>query len=154
MIALVATDGSDHAVSAARRGAALLAVDAVLLVCAVDPPAVATAGLESGFAGGLATSEEIDEAWSAVKANAQDALDRTAAALPDRGAVEMLIVDGDAGSAICELATERDADAIVIGSRGHGAVRRALLGSVSTYVVKHAPCPVVIVPPGADHDDG
>jgi nucleotide-binding universal stress UspA family protein len=32
-------------------------------------------------------------------------------------------------------------------------VRRALLGSVSTFVVNNAPCPVVVVPPSADHDD-
>jgi nucleotide-binding universal stress UspA family protein len=33
----------------------------------------------------------------------------------------------------------------VMGSRGHGRIRRALMGSVSDSVVRHAPCPVTIV---------
>lgn len=153
MDVLVATDGSDHAIAAAREGLALLAADHVILLCAVEPPAVVTAGLESGFAGGLATAEEIDAAWAGVKADARAVLDQTAAALPSGLEVEELIVDGEAASAICEIAADRDVDAIIIGSRGHGAVRRALLGSVSTYVAAHAPCPVIVVPPGADQDD-
>lgn len=35
-------------------------------------------------------------------------------------------------------------DAIVIGTRGRGGIKRALLGSVSDYVVRNAPCPVVV----------
>lgn len=154
MDVLVASDGSDHALTAAREGLRLLAADRVLLVCAVDPPVVATAGLESGFAGGLATADEIESAWEGVKAEAKAVLDRTATVLPDGVEIEELIVDGDAGSAICDVAADRRVDAIVLGSRGHGAVRRALLGSVSTHVVNNAPCPVVVVPPGAEHDDG
>ena len=34
---------------------------------------------------------------------------------------------------------------MVVASRGHGAIRRALLGSVSTHVVNNAPCPVIVV---------
>jgi nucleotide-binding universal stress UspA family protein len=36
-------------------------------------------------------------------------------------------------------------DLLVVGSRGLGAVRRLLLGTVSEKVLQHAPCPVVIV---------
>ncbi|KAL5230356.1 hypothetical protein ABZP36_029132 [Zizania latifolia] len=34
---------------------------------------------------------------------------------------------------------------LVVGSRGHGAVKRVLMGSVSTYVVNHATCPVTVI---------
>jgi nucleotide-binding universal stress UspA family protein len=40
------------------------------------------------------------------------------------------------------------ADVIVLGSRGAGGFTRLMLGSVATQVAQHAPCPVLIVPPG------
>lgn len=47
---------------------------------------------------------------------------------------------------LVDHARETDADAIVIGSRGLGAIAHALLGSVAEKVVRHAPCPVLVVP--------
>lgn len=46
---------------------------------------------------------------------------------------------------ICHVAEEEKQDMIIIGSRGLGAIKRMLLGSVSEYVVRHAPCSVLIV---------
>jgi nucleotide-binding universal stress UspA family protein len=46
---------------------------------------------------------------------------------------------------IIALAEELGAGLIVLGSRGRGGVRRALMGSVSDSVVRHAHCPVLIV---------
>jgi nucleotide-binding universal stress UspA family protein len=43
------------------------------------------------------------------------------------------------------LGEAKDADLLVVGSRGRGALRSSLLGSVSRTVAQHAPCPVVIV---------
>lgn len=53
---------------------------------------------------------------------------------------------GDAGTEICKEANERNATVIVMGCRGIGAIKSAVLGSVSYSVVHHAPCPVTIVP--------
>lgn len=39
-----------------------------------------------------------------------------------------------------------DADLLVVGSRGHSHLRQAVLGSVSEACIRHAPCPVVVVP--------
>jgi nucleotide-binding universal stress UspA family protein len=47
---------------------------------------------------------------------------------------------------LAEVAADCDAELIVVGSRGRGAWRSAVLGSVSTEVAHRAPCPVMIVP--------
>ena len=52
---------------------------------------------------------------------------------------------GDAPREIVHLAEDLDAGLIVMGSRGRGGIRRALMGSVSDAVVRHAHCPVLIV---------
>lgn len=53
--------------------------------------------------------------------------------------------EGTPGSGIVEEACEWPADLIVMGSRGLGAVKRLVLGSVAHYVLEHAPCSVEIV---------
>jgi nucleotide-binding universal stress UspA family protein len=53
--------------------------------------------------------------------------------------------EGRADEEIVEVAEEIGAGLIVLGSRGHGRLTRALMGSVSDAVVRHAHCPVTIV---------
>jgi nucleotide-binding universal stress UspA family protein len=55
-------------------------------------------------------------------------------------------VTGTAPDAIVARAKEIDAVLIVVGSRGAGALAHILLGSVAERVVRHAPCPVLVVP--------
>ena len=57
--------------------------------------------------------------------------------------VEARLVDSDAAHAL--LSQGAGADLIVVGSRGRGDIASALLGSVSSHVVHHADCPVVVV---------
>jgi nucleotide-binding universal stress UspA family protein len=52
---------------------------------------------------------------------------------------------GKAAAEIVELAQELGAGLVVVGSRGLGGIRRALMGSVSDSVVRHAHCPVLVV---------
>jgi nucleotide-binding universal stress UspA family protein len=52
---------------------------------------------------------------------------------------------GSPGRTICKLATNWDADLIVMGHRGLGGLKEFFLGSVSNYVLHHAPCSVHIV---------
>ena len=148
MHVLIGTDGSDDALHAARLAIPLLATaDAITLVCAAEAPAEASAGLESGFAGGVVSPVEVEAAWTVAQDVAHQALERTAEAIAAStvGSVELVVEPGSAGIVICELASERGADVIVVGSRGRGAFKRALLGSVSSHIVHNAPCPVLVV---------
>jgi nucleotide-binding universal stress UspA family protein len=56
-----------------------------------------------------------------------------------------LVTTGSAGTALIEVASERKADLIVVGTIGRTGLRRALLGSVAETVAKEAPCSVLIV---------
>ena len=71
-------------------------------------------------------------------------LDRAAAAVPE--SVTRLERGGVAG---CLVGVARDEDArlLVVGARREGAVKAALLGSVSLEITRDAPCPVVVAPP-------
>lgn len=59
------------------------------------------------------------------------------------GNVERRLVNDHAGRALVELAS--DEDLLVVGARGLGAIRSMVLGSVSTYCLNHARCPVAVV---------
>ncbi|XP_020149061.2 uncharacterized protein [Aegilops tauschii subsp. strangulata] len=62
------------------------------------------------------------------------------------------VVEGDPKEAIYQAVEEMRADLLVLGSRGLGMIKRALLGSVSDYLAHHACCPVLIVkPPNKAH---
>jgi nucleotide-binding universal stress UspA family protein len=63
--------------------------------------------------------------------------------------VERLVVFGVPAERLADLADERDAEVIVVGSRGRGAFKAAFLGSVSLSLIGVARRPVLVVPPGA-----
>ncbi|MFE4104643.1 universal stress protein [Almyronema epifaneia] len=54
---------------------------------------------------------------------------------------------GSAGKTICDIARSWQAALIMVGSRGRSGLKELLLGSVSNYVMHHAPCSVLIVHP-------
>jgi len=57
---------------------------------------------------------------------------------------------GKAWSHIVDLAKEQEADLIVIGTHGRTGLKHVLLGSTAEQVVRHAPCPVLVVGPSAN----
>lgn len=151
MRVLIGTDGSDDAIAAATTGLGLLAPpDSITVVCVVETPSAATAGMESGFAGGMVSDAEVDKAWRLVEEEATVAMERTVGAIGSGVPIDKVTQSGEAGPALCRVAEEQGVDVIVVGSRGRGAIKRALLGSVSTYVTNNAPCPVVVVRRGTE----
>ena len=80
-------------------------------------------------------------------------LQAIAEGLRDRGISAIaLLIQGPAVEKILAEGRRLQADAIIIGSHGHGALYRALLGSVSEGVVRTARCPVLVVPAGHSID--
>lgn len=60
--------------------------------------------------------------------------------------VETLLETGHAGQRICDEAKDRGADLVVTSTHGTTGLKHALLGSTAEFVVRHAPCPVLVVP--------
>jgi len=66
--------------------------------------------------------------------------------------IERVSYYGHPAKSLVNLSDE--VDLIVVGSRGSGGFKGVLLGSVSTHLVHHACCPVVVVPPDAPDTEG
>jgi nucleotide-binding universal stress UspA family protein len=105
---------------------------------------IGAAGVESFYpAVGADLSEVRDAAGQALENALRESLPH-----PDSVEVEQRLVEGrPAGVLVNE---SRDADLLVVGSRGYGGFTGLLLGSVSQQVSHHAECPVVIVRPRQD----
>lgn len=148
---LLCADGSEHAIHALTSGVELLDTDGPYIVTTVvhEPDTALVTGL--GMAGGVMSGEEFDEQIRANQQGGEDLVVSVIAELGLSGATARVLM-GDAGPQICALAEEVQARAVVIGSRGLGGLKRALLGSVSDYVVRHATCPVIVTGPEADDE--
>ena len=59
---------------------------------------------------------------------------------------QALLIKGDAAKGIIEKANDLGVEMIILGSHGHGLLHKALLGSVSESVIRHARCNITIVP--------
>jgi nucleotide-binding universal stress UspA family protein len=80
------------------------------------------------------------------KQEALDLLDKLIAALEARKpAVDVRTVISEGNPAEVLIERSKEADLMVVGSRGHGGFKGMLLGSVSQHLVAHAECPVVVV---------
>jgi len=87
-----------------------------------------------------------ERARQEIKERSTELTERVGGWLREQGlTVETAVRDGEPGPAVVEEAKEWGADLVIVGSRGHSGLRRLLEGSVSKYVVDHAPCPVEVV---------
>ena len=125
---LVGVDGSAHAARALSFAGHLAeTVDAELVVAYAAGPSEVdpVAGLEA----------------------LRDRVDQWCAPLRDRGlAYRLAVVAGDPRSALLDVARDRSADLVVVGSRGRGPIKKLLLGSVASTLAHHSQLPVTIVP--------
>jgi nucleotide-binding universal stress UspA family protein len=143
-VVLLCTDGSDVAGRAIEAGCVVLCpIDRPIVVTVLedlDPMLVTDAG---GHAGPTLSPDELASIQEKARADGEACV-RAAADTLAIGEVETRVLEGRPGPALCSLAEEIAADTIVLGTRGRGRIKRALLGSVADYVVRNAPCPVLV----------
>lgn len=145
---VVATDGSEAAIGAARRSMDLLRPGTHVTVVTIVPEHEDPMEDAGGIEGPGITPEQAERDWQKATTEGQLALDRTASVLGPDAQVRLVADDETTGAAIVRVAHEMEADVLVVGSSGKGALSRLFGGSVSDYVAHHAPCPVMLVPQG------
>jgi nucleotide-binding universal stress UspA family protein len=135
---LIATDGSPASLQAVQLGLELAEEQSAVAVLVHVAPAVDVVPMGGfGLSGGI--PHELSRSdWSPLHEAFTLAMERGVEAK-----TEML--RGEAADEIVAYADTIDADLIVVGSRGHGAIASALLGSVSQAVLHEAHRPVLVV---------
>ena len=133
---VVGVDGSPAATEAVREATELAAATGAELVLVAAYAPVTVYG-EPFFAQAEANADE-QPARDAARAAVEIAAAAGVHATPE-------VVEGNAASEILHVAELRDADLIVVGSRGLGAFSSAFLGSVSRWLLSHAHIPVLVV---------
>jgi nucleotide-binding universal stress UspA family protein len=135
---LVAIDGSADADQALTQAIDLAESEHARLTifsAVVTPPSVAYVGAGGGVAATLARDAEVE-----TEALLREAAQR----VPDRVSVSTVQSSEPVRLALIDQIKTGNHDLVVMGSRGRGALRSALLGSVSHYVLHRSPVPVLI----------
>jgi len=135
---LVAIDGSEAAVRAARMGADVAARFGAKVTLAYVVPRLLLPPDVYGL-----TVEEVEREQSG---HGQEVLRTAFVALSGLGVeVDTRVLSGPPAETLAEAAAAPDVDLVVVGSRGQGAVKRVLLGSVSDRLVHICPKPILVV---------
>lgn len=140
---LVAFDGSEQSMLAVRWAARIQrlmpGVECVALAV------VSFTGEEAAFLG--ASAGAIEQAREKLQEKLQAAVRE---AFPGRiQSCGVVLREGDPGREILKYTAENAVTHIVLGSRGLGGIKGALLGSVSSRVLREATCPVTVINPRA-----
>jgi nucleotide-binding universal stress UspA family protein len=133
---VIATDGSDGAWAAVEEGVELAAeVGAEVTFVTVRPRI-------SALLGDQLYQHRLTEQLAQARAALDPAEDKARRIGVD---YDSDILEGDPVECIAQAARGWEADLVVVGSRGHGAVASAVIGSVSRGLLNRSPSPVMIV---------
>ena len=148
---LLATDGSEEASSATEAAVEIAQKTGsevhVVHVYGVAP--IYPLYPEATDPGGAELEDPVleEDLEGLSERRAQQVLDAAAEKVQSAGArvAQAHLREGGVPHEIVALAEELGVGLVVVGSRGRGGIRRALMGSVSDAVVRHAHCPVLVV---------
>jgi|SRR5690625_2460604 len=138
---LVAYDGSAYSKKALEKAAEFVEADQriqVHVIHVMNPP---HKNLYSLY--GLNMSQQIIEEIEEINKKTLEEAEQLVKG--NKRNFQFIRLQGDASEEIIDYATEHGVDLIIIGSRGLGAVKGMLLGSVSYRVVQYAECHVLII---------
>ncbi|OAY80819.1 Universal stress protein [Ananas comosus] len=111
-----------------------------LVVVHAKPTATSVVGLA-----GPGAAEVLPFVESDLKRSAVRVIEKAQELCKSVSDVVYEVVEGDARNVLCEAVEKHHADVLAVGSHGYGAIKRAVLGSVSDYCAHHAHCTVMIV---------
>jgi nucleotide-binding universal stress UspA family protein len=135
---LIATDGSKYSRGAAAEGLDIARIHGsrVFVLYVIDMRALTTVN-------GTSVPENIYAILEEEGRRAVGQVKEMAGDLP----VETFVLAGYPGSTIVEFSRDNAVDLIVMGTLGKSGIEALLLGSVAGKVIRHAPCPVLVVKP-------
>ena len=133
---LIATDGSKYSRSAAAKALeiARLHGSKIYALYVIDLRALTNVN-------GMPAPDNIYLILADDGKHSVDEVKKMAGDLP----VETFVLAGHPAHTIIQFAQENDIDLIVTGTLGKSGVEKLLLGSVAAHVIRHAPCPVLVV---------
>lgn len=137
---MLATDGSPSAEAATHEAIELAKhLDVPLLAVSVEHHSVPAYGYY-GYA------EVVSEMRKLEHERVENLLETVRHRAQEAGVeCETLPLEGLPARGVCEIAAERNPRLVIIGAHGWGRIGRLIHGSVSTYVLHHAPVPVLVV---------
>jgi nucleotide-binding universal stress UspA family protein len=133
---VIATDGSKASNAAVTEGLRIgTACNArIFIVSVIDTRALSSVSPE------IQVERSIDQMQAEALGIVHDV-----DAMAGRQNVETFILNGDPVQEITKFSSARDASLIVVGTQGKHGLERFILGSVAEGIVRHAPCPVIVV---------
>jgi nucleotide-binding universal stress UspA family protein len=151
---VVGVDGSAGSDAALRwaLAEARLRGSRLRLVHAYETPRMPVSDVGLGVVGGMAVptgvTEETEELRRVVETEARSLIDDALGRAGDEatGGLEIDRIPAHGPPAATLIESARNAELLVLGSRGRGGFLGLLLGSVSQQCAQHPPCPVVILP--------
>ncbi len=140
---LLPADGSENGERALQHAIELVKLSGgSLIICHVANIVSVISGFDQVPSGAGYVSEQMA---SELEDSGKEVLEKLVKMVPQDVPVKTVFEVGSPGPTLAAVAEKNEVDLIVMGSRGLGPIKGIFMGSVSSYIVSHAKCPVLIV---------